>query len=103
MSIITRLKKLLFGDKEVEDKLPPNNTDNKIFIWDVLEGPYGREEFDEEELISAGIDDSLECFLVVKLQENGSIGQVNFWLETFEEAHDMIDYFKTNIEPLEVT
>jgi len=101
MSIVSIFKKLFLRQKEVEDKLPAK--DIKTLIWDVVEGPYGREEFDEEELISAGIDDSLECYLVVKLQEDGSIGFVNFWLTTTEEAYDIIDYFKTNIEPLEIT
>jgi hypothetical protein len=74
-----------------------------VLIWDVLEGPYHREEFDDDELLSIGIDDNLEYFLVVKLQEDGAVGIVNFWVETAEEAYDIVEHFKTNIEPLEIT
>jgi hypothetical protein len=74
-----------------------------VLIWDVLEGPYHRDEFDDDELLSVGIDDNLEYFLVVKLQEDGAVGIVNFWVETAEEAYDIVEHFKTNIEPLEIT
>lgn len=75
---------------------------DKILIWDVIDGPYHREEFDEDELIDIGVDDSLEYFIVVKLQEGDSVGTVNFWLETYEEALDIVEHFQNNIEPLEV-
>lgn len=75
---------------------------DKILIWDVIDGPYHREEFDEEELIDIGVDDSLEYFIVVKLQEGDSVGTVNFWLETDEEAYEIVEHFKYNIEPLEI-
>ena len=76
--------------------------DSPVLIWDVVDGPYHRDQFDEDELIDVGVDDNLECFLVVKVQEGGRVGVANFWVETEEEAYDMIDHFKTNIEPLEV-
>jgi len=87
------------------DTLPVLTTrvDNPVLIWDVVDGPYHRDEFDEDELLSVGVDDNLEYFLVVKLQEDGAVGIVNFWVETADEAYDMIEYFKTNIEPLEIT
>ena len=88
-----------------KDSTPTDTTkvDNPVLIWDVVDGPYHRDEFDEDELLSVNVDDNLEYFLVVKLQEDGAVGIVNFWVETSDEAYDMIEYFKTNIEPLEIT
>lgn len=76
---------------------------NPTLIWDVIDGPYHRGEFDEEELEAIGIDDNLNYFLVVKLQENGAVGTVNFWVQDAEEAYDIIEHFKNSIEPLELS
>lgn len=75
---------------------------NKAFIWDVIDGPYHRDDFDEDELIDIGVDDNLEYFIVVKLQDGDFVGIVNFWLETDEEAYEIVRHFQNNIEPLEV-
>ena len=40
--------------------------------------------------------------IVAKIEEDGKIGTVNFWYETFEEVDALVGYFKFNIEPLEV-
>ena len=109
LNVSERLKRLAkrlgtTGSGEVDTPLVDTiKVDNPVLIWDVVDGPYHREEFDEDELLSVGVDDNLEYFLVVKLQEDGAVGIVNFWVETADEAYDMIEYFKTNIEPLEIT
>lgn len=74
-----------------------------VLIWDVIDGPYLREEFDEDVLYEDGIPEDLNAMLVVKLEEDGKVGTVNFWYETEEEAMMVKQYFKSNIEPLEVT
>jgi hypothetical protein len=109
LSVSERLKRLAnrlgtMGSGEVDTPLVgTTKVDNPVLIWDVVDGPYHRDEFDDDELLSVGIDDNLEYFLVVKLQENGAVGIVNFWVETAEEAYDIVEHFKTNIEPLEIT
>jgi hypothetical protein len=74
-----------------------------VLIWDVLEGPFYRGDYEEDELFYADAPHDLDYFLVVKLQEDGKVGIVNFWVETAEEAYDIVEHFKTNIEPLEIT
>jgi hypothetical protein len=54
-------------------------------------------------LYEDGIPEDLNAMLVVKLEEDGKVGTVNFWYETEEEAMMVKQYFKSNIEPLEVT
>lgn len=107
LSVSERLKRLAsrlgVTDTGRDSTLIGTIKDNAVLIWDVIDGPYHREEFDDDELLSAGIDDNLEYFLVVKLQEDGAVGIVNFWVETAEEAYDIVEHFKTNIEPLEIT
>lgn len=78
-------------------------THSPTLIWDVIDGPYSRDEFDEEELEALGIDDNLNYFLVVKLQENGAVGTVNFWVQDAEDAYDIIEHFSSSIEPLELS
>jgi len=74
-----------------------------VLIWDVIDGPYLREEFDEDILYEDGIPEYLNAMLVVKIEEDGKVGNVNFWYETEEEAMMVKQHFKSNIEPLEVT
>lgn len=109
LSVSEKLKRLAsrlgtMGSGE-DDTLPAATTrvDSPVLIWDVVDGPYHRDEFDEDELLSAGVVDNLEYFLVVKLQEDGKVGTVNFWVETEEEAYEIIKHFQDNIEPLEIT
>ena len=109
LSVSEKLKRLasLLGTMGTgeDDTLPAVTTkvDSPVLIWDVVDGPYHRDEFDDDELIDIGVDDNLEYFLVVKLQEDGAVGIVNFWVETADDAYDIVEHFKTNIEPLEIT
>jgi len=73
-----------------------------VLIWDVIDGPYLREEFDEDILYEDGIPEYLNAMLVVKIEEDGKVGNVNFWYETEEEAMEIKQYFNSNIKPLEV-
>lgn len=75
---------------------------SRVLIWDIIDGPYHRSEFQQSFLDENGIDEDSQYMLVVKLEEDGKIGQVNFWYETEEEVLAVKEYFLYNIEPLEV-
>jgi hypothetical protein len=77
-------------------------TSEKLLIWQVLEGPYLRDEFDEDDLHEGGIPIGLDAMLVVMVEEDGVINTVNFWYDTEEDALEVVKYFKVNIGPLEV-
>ncbi len=75
---------------------------SKVLVWEVLEGPYLRDEFDEDDLHEGGIPIGLDAMLVVMVEEGGVIDTVNFWYDTEEDALEVVKYFKVNIGPLEV-
>lgn len=75
---------------------------SKVLVWEVLEGPYLRDEFDEDDLHAEGIPIGLDAMLVVMVEEDGVIDTVNFWYDTEEDALEVVKYFKVNIGPLEV-
>lgn len=75
---------------------------SKVLVWEVLEGPYLRDEFDEDDLHEGGIPIGLDAMLVVMVEEDGVIDTVNFWYDTEEDALEVVKYFKVNIGPLEV-
>jgi hypothetical protein len=77
-------------------------TNKKVLVWEVLEGPYLRDEFDEDDLHAGGIPIGLDAMLVVMVEEDGVIDTVNFWYDTEEDALEVVKYFKVNIGPLEV-
>jgi hypothetical protein len=77
-------------------------TNKKVLVWEVLEGPYLRDEFDEDDLHEGGIPIGLDAMLVVMVEEDGVIDTVNFWYDTEEDALEVVKYFKVNIGPLEV-
>lgn len=72
-------------------------------IWEVLEGPFSREDFDEYELLSEGLPNHLNFMLVVLIEDFGVVDKADFWYETEEDALEVVKYFKVNIGPLEVT
>jgi len=76
---------------------------SKILIWEVLEGPYLRDEFDEDDLHLEGIPIGLDAMLVVMVEEHGGMDTLNFWYDTEEDALEVVKHFKTFIGPLEVT
>jgi hypothetical protein len=78
-----------------EDKI----THEKSKIWGIIDGPFDRDEFsvDDDEL-----PDEWQYMVVAKIEEDGKIGTVNLWFETYQEALQLKGYFDTNIEPLEL-
>lgn len=105
LSVSERLRNLAarLGTKVTGQGYTTGGIGSRVLIWDVIDGPYSREEFDEDILYEEGIPEDLNAMLVVKLEEGGKVGTVNFWYETEEEAMMVKQYFKSNIEPLEVT
>lgn len=105
LSVSERLRNLAarLGTKVTGQGYTTGGIGSRVLIWDVIDGPYSREEFDEDVLYEDGIPEDLNAMLVVKLEEDGKVGTVNFWYETEEEAMMVKQYFKSNIEPLEVT
>lgn len=97
--MIQWLKKLLGKGPPTEEHKPHN----KVLIWGVVDGPYLRDDFPEEELYEAGIPPDADAMLVCKIEENGQVHTVNYWYETMDEAYEVKKYFDTNMEPLEVT
>lgn len=78
-------------------------TTNRVLIWDVIGGPFNREDFDGDELFNEGIPDHLNFMLVVRIEDDGVIDTVNFWYDTEDEVYEVVKHFKSKIEPLEVT
>jgi len=97
--MINWLKKLLGKGPPTEEHEPRN----KVLIWGVVDGPYLRDDFPEEELWEMGIPPDADAMLVCKIEENGQVFQVNYWYETMDEAYEVKKYFDTNMEPLEIT
>ena len=91
--------------KKLLGKGPPEKItqENRVLIWGVVDGPYLRDDFPEEELYEAGIPPAADAMLVCKIEENGQVFQVNYWYETMDEAYEVKKYFDTNMEPLEIT
>lgn len=77
-------------------------TATKTLIWDVVDGPFTREEFNEADLREFGIDEDDNYCLVVKMEEDGKLGLVNLWFPEIEDANKLKDHFKYHIEPLEL-
>lgn len=75
---------------------------SKVLVWEVLEGPYLRDEFDEDDLHADGIPIGLDAMLVVLVQEGDEMDTVDFWYDTEEDALEVIKFFKAKIGPLEL-
>ena len=84
-------------------RLANSGQNEVVLIWEVLEGPFSREDFDEYELLSEGLPNHLNFMLVVLIEDSGVVDKADFWYETEEEALEVVKYFKSKIEPLEVT
>jgi len=75
---------------------------SQTFIWDVIDGPFSRDDFDEYDLLAEGIPPNLNSMLVVRIEEDGVMDTVNFWYDTEEDALEVVKYFKWHMEPLEI-
>lgn len=84
------------------NKVIAETTATKTLIWDVVDGPFTREEFNEADLQEFGIDEDDNYCLVVKMEEDGKLGLVNLWFPEIEDANKLKDHFKYHIEPLEL-
>jgi len=93
--MIKWLKKLL-------GKGPPESEQNKTYIWGVVDGPYLRDDFPEEELWNNGIPEEAEAMLVCKTEEGGEVFLANYWYGSMDEAYEVKKYFDVNMEPLEI-
>ena len=81
---------------------PPEPELKRTVIWGVVDGPYLRDDFPEEELWNNGIPYEAEAMLVCKVEEDGDVFLANYWYGSMDEAYEVKKYFDTNIEPLEV-
>jgi len=97
--MIKWLKRLL-GKGPPQDR---QSTSAKTLIWGIVEGPFLRDDFPEEELWDAGIPPDADAMLVCRVEENGEVFLANYWYETMDEAYEVKKYFDTHIEPLEIT
>lgn len=84
------------------NKVIAETATTKTLIWDVVDGPFTREEFNEADLREFGIDEDDNYCLVVKMEEDGKLGLVNLWFPEIEDANKLKDHFKYHIEPLEL-
>jgi hypothetical protein len=100
MSLMKQMiRKLRHLFKPTQEPVEPTQTT----IWGIIDGPYLREDFAEEELWKLQIPPDAEAMLVCKVEENGSVFLANYWYESLDEAYEIKKYFDVNIEPLEIT
>jgi hypothetical protein len=97
--MIKWLKEKLLGKGPPEDRQP---TSAKTYIWGVVDGPYLRDDFPEEELWDNGIPEEAEAMLVCKVEESGEVFLANYWYGSMDEAYEVKKYFDVNMEPLEI-
>ena len=95
MAITRKLRHLFKPVKEPEQP-------KKTTIWGIIDGPYLREDFPDEELWNMQIPLDAEAMLVCKVEEDGSVFLANYWYESLDEAYEIKKYFDVNIEPLEI-
>ena len=70
-----------------------------IKIWQILDGPFAIEEVPIEE--SDHPEESTH-FCICKAEINGKIEEMNIWFESFDDAYEWQNHFKTSIEPLKI-
>lgn len=92
----------LINASVVLNPVQKSSSNGKTLIWDVVDGPFSREEFNEDDLAEFGIDDDDNFCLVVKLEDLGKVGLVNLWFPDEASANSIKTHFKYNIEPLEL-
>ena len=97
---IISLIEYLDPDYYIED-LEEDTSRDSIKIWGVIDGPFNREDFPEQELDGMDIPENAMAMIVVKVEDvDGKIGQVNLWVGSFNEAYEICKHFDNNIEPL---
>mgnify|MGYP001600853398 FL=1 len=83
-------------------KREPPPVENKTLLWGIIDGPYSREDFPPDALIGEGIQDNWNWMVVAKLEVDGEIGLGNLWYPTLDEAYEVVNHFKSSIEPMEL-
>ena len=64
----------------------------QVKIWDVLSGPYPSDLPDEQDV----------HYNVCKVEIEGKVIQMEYFFDSFNDAYEMVKYFQSNIEPLEL-
>ncbi len=64
----------------------------QVKIWDVISGPYPCDIPDNEDV----------HYNVCKIEVDGKIRQIEYFFGSFNSAYEMVKYFHSNIEPIEV-
>lgn len=105
LSVSVKLRKLAekLGTMDIGlGSMTEGITKSKIKVWSILEGPFSRDDFPEEELWEMGINEDWNFMVVAKVEQNGELGTMNLWYDTLDEAYNVCNYFKSHIEPLEL-
>mgnify|MGYP001166428351 FL=1 len=64
----------------------------QVKIWDVISGPY-----------PCDIPDSVDVhYNLCKVEIEGKIIHMEYFFDSFNDAYEMVKYFQSNIEPLEI-
>jgi hypothetical protein len=88
-------------DPDYIDDIEEETYSNVIKIWGIVDGPFNREDFPEQELDGMDIPENAMAMIVVKVeQSDGKVGQVNLWVGSFNEAYEICKHFDNSIEPL---
>jgi len=88
------LVKKWFEKRKVTDDYVETLT---IKVWNVVSGPYLREEVDDP-----NVPEELGCMLVCLIEVDGELTNKEYWFSTLKDANIWVDHFKTKITPLEV-
>jgi len=72
----------------------------KVKIWGVEAGPFPREYLPKEE--TSDIHNNFRYYLICLIEDSGVMENSILWFETREGAMETLNYFKSNITPLEL-
>tara|TARA_R100001082_G_C4352770_1_gene155356 strand:- start:1219 stop:1461 length:243 start_codon:yes stop_codon:yes gene_type:complete len=72
---------------------------SNLKIWQILEGPISIEDVPLEE----SCPENSTHFCICKAEIDGKIEEMNIWFESFDDAYSWFKYFKSHIEPLELS
>jgi hypothetical protein len=78
------------------------NKSATFLIWDVVDGPFYIDELEKVGILDYDIGEGYNYMVVLKIEEDGVVKQINSWYQTEEEVMYLVNYFKSNIQPLEV-
>jgi len=70
-----------------------------VKVWDVIEGPYSVKDVVPD--APSDLPEDLH-FNLCKVEKDGEIEDIELFFDDFNSAYEMVKYFKSNIEPLEI-